>query len=332
MPNKIAVTGGTGFVGAHVVRKLVERGDIVRALARPSSRLDNLNGLGVEVVLGDLNDLNSLKNAFNGCDSVLHVAADYRLWSKNPQDLYDSNVNGAKNVMAACESVGASKIVYTSTVGALGIPTDGTSGNEETPVSLADMVGHYKRSKFLAEQAVLEYVSEKKLPVVIVNPSTPVGDLDIKPTPTGKMIVDFLNGKMPGYMDTGLNLVDVHDVAEGHLLALDRGVVGRKYILGNKNMSLQAILQELATLTGRKAPKMKFPYSLAYAVSAIDTAIEGTLLGKNPQIALESVKMTRKRMYFDASRAVNELGFPQSSIADALARAIDWFRKNGYAK
>jgi dihydroflavonol-4-reductase len=326
----VLVTGGTGFVGSRVVRKLLERGEDVRCLARKTSSPRNLQGLSVEVVLGDLQDAESLEAAVQGCDTVYHVAADYRLWSRDPRELYRSNVDGTRNLLAAAERAGCRRIVYCSSVGALGIPKDGTSGTETTPVALHDMVGHYKRSKFLAEQEAL-VAAERGVPVVIVNPSTPVGPNDVKPTETGRVITRFLNNAMPGYVDTGLNLIDVDDVAEGHLLAAAKGRVGEKYILGNRNMTLRQILETLASLTGKAAPRAKIPYALAMAVAQVNEFFLGTVLGREPTIPVEGVKMARKRMFFDASKAVTELGLPQTPVEQALERAICWFSDNGYA-
>jgi len=326
----VLVTGGTGFVGSRVVRKLVARGERVRCLVRKSSVLRNLDGLPVEQVAGDLQDADSLVQAVRGCEVVYHVAADYRLWSRDPQALYRNNVDGTRNLLAAAESAGCRRIVYCSTVGALGIPKDGTPGNEETPVKLEDMVGHYKRSKFLAEQEALE-AAGRGAPVVIVNPSTPVGPNDIKPTETGRIITRFLNDQMPAYLDTGLNLVGVDDVAEGHLLAAEKGQVGRKYILGHQNMTLCEILECLARLTGKPAPGAKMPYGLVLGIARVNEFFMGTLLRREPGIPVEGVLMARKRMFFDASRAVRELGLPQTPVEDALARAVRWFCENGYA-
>lgn len=326
------VTGGTGFVGSHVARKLLEHGYEVRALVRRTSRIDNLADLDIEPMVGDLLEPDSLRTATEGCDLVFHVAADYRLWSPNPRSMYHSNVEGTLEVLRASLDAGVKRVVYTSTVGALGIPANGVSGNEDTIVTIEDMVGHYKRSKFQAEEEAKSFAEKTGLDLVIVNPSTPVGEMDIKPTPTGKIIVDFLNRRIPAFVDTGLNLIDVHDVAEGHLLAAERGIAGRRYILGNSNLTLQQILAELGDITGMKAPKRQIPYSIAYAAAAIDTAIWGSLLKREPHIPLEGVKMARKKMFFDSSRAISELGLPQSSVREALQRAVEWFRENGYAK
>jgi dihydroflavonol-4-reductase len=328
---KTLVTGATGFVGSHVARLLVERGDSVRALVRRSSRVDNLARLDVEPVYGDLQDPESLAQAVKGCERVFHVAADYRLWSRDPRELYRSNVEGTLNLLRAAKGECVQRFVYTSTVGALGIPAGGR-GTEETPVSLDDMAGHYKRSKFLAEEEAKRFAREESVPLVIVNPSTPVGENDIKPTPTGKIVVDFLNRKMPAYIQTGLNLIDVRDVAAGHLLAAEKGAIGERYILGNQDVTLQQILEILAEITGLRAPRVQMPFGVAYAVAQIDTMIFGTILRREPHIPLEGVKMARKHMYFDPSKAVRDLGLPQSPIQDALARAVEWFRAHGYAR
>lgn len=328
------VTGGTGFVGCHVARLLVERGERVRALVRPSSRCDNLADLDprlLEFFCGDLTDPNSLREAIEGCGMLYHIAADYRLWARDPQELYRANVDGTRQLLQAAQDAGVQKIVYTSTVGALGIPADGTPGNEDTPVSEANMIGHYKRSKFLAEQEAQAFAA-KGLPVVIVNPSTPVGEKDIKPTPTGQIIVDFLNRRMPAYVDTGLNLVDVRDVAAGMLLAAERGRPGERYILGNQNFTLKEMFDLLAEITGLAAPKKQVPYAVAWIAVGIENLVVDRILHRAPAHPFEGVKMARYKMFFDASKAVRELGMPQSSIRDALSRAVDWFRANGYVR
>lgn len=326
----VLVTGGTGFVGSRVVRKLVARGERVRCLARKSSVLANLNDLAVDVVTGDLQDPASLDAALRGCRVVFHVAADYRLWSRDPGELYRNNVEGTRSLLAAAETAGCERIVYCSTVGALGIPTDGTPGTEETPVRLEEMIGHYKRSKFLAEQEAM-LAAKRGLPVVIVNPSTPIGPNDIKPTETGRIITRFLNGRMPMYLDTGLNVVDVDDVAEGHILAAEKGRVGQKYILGCRNMTLREILDCLAALTGKRAPSARIPYGLALGIARLNEFFVGTVAGREPGIPVEGVRMARKRMFFDAGKAVRELGLPQTPVEEALDRAVRWFVENGYA-
>jgi dihydroflavonol-4-reductase len=331
---KTLVTGATGFVGSHVARQLVERGDTVRALVRRSSRIDNLASLDVEPIYGDLHDPDSLKQAVRGVSRVFHVAADYRLWSRDPRELYKSNVEGTLNLLRAAKSEGVERFVYTSTVGVLGIPCGQAAlpGTEETPVTLDEMVGHYKRSKFLAEEEARKFARDESVPVVIVNPSTPVGENDIKPTPTGKIVVDFLNRKMPAYIQTGLNLIDVRDVAAGHLLAAEKGVVGERYILGNENVTLKQILDLLAEITGLKPPRVQMPFGVAMSAARLDTLIFGTILRREPHIPLEGVKMARKHMYFDSGKAVRDLGLPQSPIRDALARAAEWFQANGYVR
>jgi dihydroflavonol-4-reductase len=325
----LLVTGGSGFVGSRVVRKLVDRGESVRCLVRQTSVRKNLDGLPVELVTGDLQDPASLAAAVRGCRVVYHVAADYRLWSRDPKELYRSNVDGTRNLLDAAHRAGCERIVYCSSVGALGIPKGGGSGTETTPVKLEDMVGHYKRSKYLAEQEALK-AAERGVPVVIVNPSTPVGPNDVKPTETGRIITRFLNAQMPAYLDTGLNLIDVDDVAEGHLLAAEKGRIGEKYILGNRNMTLREILETLARLTGRPAPRVRMPYSLVYGIASINELFVGGLLRREPGIPLEGVRMARKLMFFDAAKAVRELGLPQSPVEGALERAIHWFCENGY--
>jgi dihydroflavonol-4-reductase len=328
---RVLVTGATGFVGGAVMRALVRAGHEVRVLVRPQADRRNVRNLPVEICHGDVCDLDSLRRATAGCAQVYHVAALYKLWVRHKVEIYDSNVTGTENVLKAAQENGVGRVIYTSSVATLGVPSDGAPGTEETPVSLADMVGHYKRSKFLAEQVALRYAREG-LPVVIVNPSTPVGAGDLKPTPTGKIIVDFLNGNMPGYVDTGLNLVDVDDVARGHLLAADKGRVGEKYILGHENLTLQQILALLAELTGRPAPRFKVPYRLALGVAYADAALARLIPGREPFVPPVGVKLSKKKMFFDAGKAVNELGLPQTPAREALHKAIAWFRENGYVK
>ena len=324
------VTGATGFIGSHVVRKLLERGEPVRVLVRPSSVLKNLDGLRVEMVRGDLTDPESLRGALAGCRRLYHAAADYRPWAEDPSLLYRVNVGGTQNILRAAAEAGVERVVYTSTVGALGISCSGTPADEETSVSLGEMIGHYKRSKFLAE-AEVSAAARQGFPVVIVNPSTPVGTRDVKPTPTGRMIVDFLLGRMPAYVETGLNLIDVEDAAEGHLLAMEKGRVGQRYILGNRNLSLREILEILAGISGRPAPRIRLPHAVAFGAAAVSTAF-GRLTRRAPKISLEAVRMSRKKMFFDSSKAVRELGLPQHPVEQALAKAVVWFRENGYAR
>ncbi|MCM8811549.1 MAG: NAD-dependent epimerase/dehydratase family protein [Candidatus Omnitrophica bacterium] len=326
----VFVTGATGFVGSHVVLKLLERGKRVRVFARRSSNLKNLKGLDVEMVYGDLTDAKSIREAMRGCRQVYHVAADYRLWAPQPAAIYQNNVQGTRNVLEAASQEKVEKIVYTSTVGALGFSQDGSPSTEQTAVTLEDMVGHYKRSKFLAEQEAMA-AAKAGFPVVIVNPSTPVGAMDIKPTPTGQMIVDFLNGRMPAYVETGLNLIDVEDVAEGHLLAMETGRVGEKYILGNENLSLKEILEMLSRISGLASPKIRLPRGIALGIACVSTGW-GRLTGRTPRVPLEAVRMSKKKMYFDSSKAVKHLGLPQRPVQDALQKAVVWFRQNGYVR
>ncbi len=324
------VTGGTGFVGTHVVRALVARGGKVRCLARPSSPRGNLEDLDVEVVEGDLTDPASLARAMKGVATLYHVAADYRLWTRDPQELYRANAGGTENVLRAAADAGVSKVVYTSSVAALGLTADGSPGNEATPVVRERIIGHYKKSKFDA-QRVAEGWAQRGLPVVIVNPSTPIGERDLKPTPTGQMVVDFLNRRMPAYVDTGLNLIDVRDVAAGHLAAARIGKPGERYILGHRNMTLKEILETLSRLTGLPAPTVRLPHWIPLTAAAFATGW-ARLSGSPPRFSLESVRMSTHRMFFDASRAVHELSLPQTPVEEPLARAVAWFRENGYVR
>ena len=329
MKMKTFVTGATGFIGASVVRELLKDGREVRALVRPGSDTANLAGLDVEVWRGDLRDRSSLVQGLQGCDVLYHAAADYRLWTRTPEEMYRINVEGTAAILEAALEKGLSRVVYTSSVGTLGNPGDGTPGTEETPVSLADMVGHYKKSKFLAEREAEKFIAQG-LPLVIVNPSTPVGPLDIKPTPTGKIIVDFLNRRMPAYLDTGLNIIAVEDCARGHILAEQKGRIGEKYILGNSNLTLSAIFGLLAEITGLGAPRVRLPYLPILLAAYVNEGISA-ITGREPLIPLAGVQMAAKFMFFDSSKAVRELGLPQTGVQDALQRAVEWFRANGYA-
>ena len=324
----LLLTGATGFIGGHVARLLAAQGASVRVLVRPASDRRTLEGLDAEIVEGDLADRASLDKAVAGCDQVFHVAADYRLWVPDPRELYHSNVGGTRNLLAAAAEAGVGRVVYTSTVGTIGIPGDGRSGDEASPVNAEDMVGDYKRSKFEAEQVALEFAAQG-LPVVVVNPTAPVGERDWKPTPTGKIIVDFLRGAMPAYLDTGLNLVDARDVARGHLLAAERGRSGERYLLGARNMTLQEILQTLAELTGRRASRIRLPYSLAWLIAALEAPIS-RLTGREPRAPLEGVRMARKKMFVSCAKAERELGFQPGSVEEALRRAVEWFQANDY--
>jgi dihydroflavonol-4-reductase len=316
----VLVTGASGFLGWHVANLLVERGDSVRALVRSGSRVPEL---AVDTVTGDLRDSASIERAMSGCDGVFHVAADYRLWAKDSSELYRSNVDGTRNVLEAAKKAGIERVVYTSTVGCIGVPHDGL-GDEDAKISLGDMTGDYKRSKFMAEQVALDY-ARGGLPVVIVNPTAPVGDHDFKPTPTGKIVADFMAGAMPAYIDTGLNIVDARDCARGHLLAFDRGRVGERYILGAENLTLAEILFKLAEITGRKAPTTQIPYAVAYTAGVFSTAL-AALTGRPPRVPIDAVRMARKKMWVSHEKARLELGFHPGPADIALSRAVEWFR------
>jgi dihydroflavonol-4-reductase len=328
---KTLVTGGTGFVGANVVRMLLQRGTEVRALVRPRSDTQNLDQLDVELVAGDLRDRGSLEAALEGCDTVYHVAAMYALWAPNPKEIYDSNVTGTVNLLEAAGRAGVEKIVYTSSVATIGLPKDGTPGTEEVPLPPEDLVSDYKRSKYLAEQEVLQYV-RRGLPVVIVNPSFPVGPWDVKPTPSGQIIVNFLRGKIPAYVDTGLNVVDVEDVAIGHIMAAEKGRIGERYILGHANLTLPALFQLLEQVSGMRAPRIRIPYGFAYLSACVSECVARTITHRPPFVTLAGVRLSRKRMFFDASKAVRELGLPQTPPVKALSQAVQWFRAHGYVK
>jgi dihydroflavonol-4-reductase len=325
---KVLVTGATGFVGGAVARALVNSGIDVRVLARAGADLQNIQRLTVERVEGDLRDQASLRKALIGCRQLYHVAAHYALWAKDPAIFYDVNVTGTKNLLEAAREVGTERIVYCSTIGAIGLPPGGGLGTEETPVSLEQMAGHYKRSKYLAEQEVLK-LAKAGLPVVIVNPSAPVGAGDVKPTPTGQVIVDFMKGRMPAYIETGMNIVDVDDVAAGHLLAMQKGRIGQRYILGNKNLMLREVFEILSRLTGVKAPTIKLPRLAIIPLAYLNQWI-ANLTGQPPRIPLEGVKMAKYKMHYDCSKAIRELGIPHTPPEVALEKAVRWFRDHGY--
>jgi dihydroflavonol-4-reductase len=324
------LTGATGFIGSHIARALVAHGRRVRCLVRPTSHRDNLHDLGVEYAEGDLRDLVSLQRAMDGAEVVFHCAADYRLYAPNPAELYRNNVDGTNNVMQAAVDVGATRVVYTSSVGTLAISNGAVPANENARAHLDDMVGDYKRSKFLAERVVDQWI-DRGLPVVVVSPSTPVGEGDVKPTPTGQIIVDFLRGRLPAYVDTGLNLIDVRDVALGHLLAADRGRPGQSYILGNANLTLQQLLEVLGQITGRRPPRLRLPHWVPLAIAHVETPV-ARWLGRPPRVPLDGVRMSMKTMFFDPAKAVRELGVPQSPIEPAIERAVSWFIDHDYAR
>jgi dihydroflavonol-4-reductase len=325
---KVLVTGATGFIGFHVAKLLIEKGFQVSALVREGSDTSALKAMGIELVSGDVRDFSSICKALKNCRQMYHLAADYRIWVNDPKTMYEVNVQGTRNVMRAALKTGIEKIVHTSTVGVLAACSNGKPSDEETPVSIRDMVGPYKKSKFIAEKEVFGFI-EKGTPVVIVNPTTPVGPMDKKPTPTGKIIVDFLNGKIPAYLDTGLNFVDVEDVASGHFLAAQHGRIGQRYILGNKNISLSKFFEYLASITGQKPPRVRLPYLPVLLAAYVNEALS-RITNRYPRIPLTGVKMARKYMYFDCSKAVRELNMPQNPVEGAIEKAIDWFRDHGY--
>jgi dihydroflavonol-4-reductase len=323
------VTGATGFVGSHVARVLAEHGADLRLLVRPGSDLRNIENLKADHATGDLRDAASIERAMSGCEVVFHVAADYRLWVPDSEQMYQSNVEGTRAILDAAHKNGVRKVVYTSSVATMGFTVDGRSVDESSPVSLHKMIGHYKRSKYMAEE-VAAAAGKSGLDVVIVNPSTPVGERDIKPTPTGRIILDFLKKKFPAYVDTGLNLVDVTDCARGHLLALEKGRSGERYILGGENLTLKQILDRLAAITGLPSPTIRVPYFVAFATGIIDETITGRIRGREPRATIDSVRMGRKKMFVSSTKAERELGWKPSPVDGALRRAVGWFRSNGY--
>jgi dihydroflavonol-4-reductase len=324
------VTGATGFVGSHVARQLVNQGHTVRIFARKTSNAEILADLPVERADGDLRDARSIEQAMRGIRRVFHVAADYRLWTPRPEEIYETNVEGTRRLLETAHRAGVERIVYTSTVATIAVPRQGALPNEETQSDIGEMIGHYKRSKFLAEQEALR-AAAAGVPVVIVNPTAPVGPGDWKPTPTGRIILDFLNGKMPAYVDTGLNVVAVEDVAAGHLLAAEKGRIGERYILGARNMTLKQILDALSVITGRPAPRVRLPHAVALAAGYADEFIS-RLRGREPQIPVEGVKMSRHRMFVDSDKAERELGYKPSSVEAALERSVRWYESHGYIR
>ena len=320
---KIFVTGATGFLGSHVARVLAEQGADLRLLVRPTSNLKNLEGLHAETATGDLRDSASLEKAMSGCDTVFHVAADYRLWVRDPAE-------GTRAILEAARKNNVRCVVYTSSVATMGFTGNGRPADEDSPVSLANMIGHYKRSKFMAEQVAME-AGRSGMRVVTVNPTTPVGEQDIKPTPTGRIVVDFLKGKFPAYVETGLNLVDVRECALGHIAALEKGKSGERYILGGEDLTLKQILDKLSAISGLPSPKIKLPYFVAYAAGLVDQTVSGRLLGREPRATVETVRMGKKKMWASSDKAQRELGWKPLPAENALRRAVEWFRANAYA-
>jgi dihydroflavonol-4-reductase len=327
---KVFLTGATGFVGSHVARELDRRGAKIRLLVRPTSNLANLEGLAAETIVGDLLQPDSLRTSIRGCDALMHVAADYRLWVRDPKAMYSANVDGTRSLLRLAREEGVPRVVYTSSVATMGFKSDGTIVDETTPVSLADMIGHYKRSKFLAEQVAIE-AAQSGQQVIILNPTTPIGPQDVKPTPTGRIIVDFLNRKFPAYVDTGLNLVDVTEVARTHVDALEQGRPGERYILGGENLTLKQILDKMSAITGLSSPTMKVPHAVAMTFAFFDETITGRILGRAPRATVEAVRMGKKMMFASSARAQRELGFRIVPVYEALRAAIDWFRAHAYA-
>jgi dihydroflavonol-4-reductase len=323
------VTGATGFVGSHVARALVEQGAELRLLVRASSDPRNVQDLCAERVIGDLCDPASLERAPEGCDAIFHVAADYRLWVRDPQQMYRANVEGTRAILDAARKNRVRRVVYTSSVATMGFTSNGRPADESSPVSLDNMIGHYKRSKFMAEQLAME-AGRSEMDVVVVNPTTPVGEQDIKPTPTGRIIVDFLKKKFPAYVDTGLNLVDVKECARGHIAALEKGRSGERYILGGENLSLKQILDKLAAITGLPSPKVRVPYVVALATGVVDEMVTGHLLGREPRATIDAIRMGRKKMFVSSGKAERELGWKAVAVDNALRRAVEWFQANGY--
>jgi dihydroflavonol-4-reductase len=326
---KAFVTGATGFLGSHVARVLGEQGADLRLLVRSTSNLRNLEGIKAETATGDLRDPSSLEKGMSGCDTVFHVAADYRLWVRDPAEMYRSNVAGTKAILDAARKHGVRRVVYTSSVATVGFTGNGHPADEDSPVSLADMIGPYKRSKFMAEQLAME-AGGRGMHVVVVNPTTPVGEQDVKPTPTGRIVVDFLKRRFPAYVETGLNLVDVRECALGHVVALEKGRPGERYILGGENLTLKQILDKLGEISGLPSPKVKLPYVFAFATGIVDEAITGRLLHREPRATVDSVRMGKKKMFASCAKAERELGWRIVPVEGALRRAVEWFQANGY--
>ena len=327
---KVFLTGSTGFIGSHVARAYAEQNVELRLLTRKTSSLAAIESIPAQIVVGDLSQPESLRSAIRGCDALVHVAADYRLWVRDPQQMFAANVEGTRDLLRIAREEGVPKVVYTSSVATMGFKADGTIVNEETPVALSDMIGHYKRSKFLGEQEAIK-AAKAGQHVMILNPTTPIGPGDAKPTPTGRIIVDFLNKKFPAYVDTGLNLVDVSEVARMHVVALDRGTPGERYILGGENLTLKQILDRMSAITGLPSPTMKVPHGVAMTFAFFDETITGKIRGKEPRATVEAVRMGKKMMFASSAKAERELGFQVLPIYPALRAAIDWFTAYGYA-
>ncbi len=327
---KAFVTGATGFVGSHVARALAAQGAELRLLVRATSRTENIDGLPAERATGDLTDFDSLRRAMAGCELVFHVAADYRLWTREPQAMYRANVEGTRAILKAAQEAGVRRVVYTSSVATMGFTGNGRPADEDSPVALADMIGHYKRSKFMAEQVARD-AAQAGQDVVIVNPTTPVGEQDLRPTPTGRIVVDFLRRKFPAYVDTGLNLVDVAEVARGHVAAAERARPGERYILGGENLTLKQLLDRLAVITGLPSPRVRVPRAAALVFAVLDTAWTGLFLGREPRASVDAVRMSHKKMFVSSARAERELGWKIVPVEGALRRAVEWFRAHGYA-
>jgi len=327
---KVFLTGATGFIGSAILRQLIERGDNVHILVRPESNQKNLRGLDFKIFLGNLNDIHSVKSGMKNCEALIHVAADYRMWSLNPNEILETNVIGTRNIMTAALSANVRRIVYTSSVATLGKNMDGSPANEDTPASLKNMIGTYKKSKYLAEKEVSRMISENSLPAIIVNPSAPVGPRDIKPTPTGQIIVKAATGKMPAYIETGLNIVHVDDVARGHLQALDKGVVGERYILGGENFTFKGILELVADCTGNSAPRIKIPRQIVLPIAHIVQTWAKITKSQEPFVTVDGVRMAKQKMYYDSEKAQLKLGYKYRPAREAVQDAVKWFSKNGY--
>jgi len=327
---KAFVTGATGFVGSHVAHVLAEQGADLRLLVRTGSDPKNIQGLNADRVIGDLCEPESIDRAMAGCDVVFHVAADYRLWVRDPAQMYQANVEGTRTILQAARKNHVRRVVYTSSVATMGFTVKNNPVDESSPVSLENMIGHYKRSKYMAEEVALA-AGHDGIDVVVVNPSTPVGEQDIKPTPTGRIVVDFLKKKFPAYVDTGLNMVDVRECARGHVAALEKGRSGERYILGGENLTLKQILDKLAAITGLPSPRVRLPYAVALASGVVDTVVTGVVLRREPRVTLDAVRMGRKKMFVSSAKAERELGWKAVPVDAALRRAVEWFKDNGYA-